>query len=112
MRISTQNVIFTIFLASIGLVGLNSCATKTPTLDKHYGEAVNAAKSQQTLNPDASQDMKPVMGIDGKAANASVDRYHRSFVQPPPATNIFNIGVGTGGSGTATSGTAGSGSSR
>lgn len=94
MCISTSKAVLSIFFASVALLG---CATQTPNLDAHFGEAVNAAKALQTLNLDASQNMDPVAGIDGEAANATVDRYHKSFVQPPVTPNVFNIGVGTGG---------------
>lgn len=101
MRISTFITNLTIFFALLSLAG---CATQTPNLDNHFGEAVNAAKTLQTINPEAAQNVDSVAGIDGEAANAAVDRYHRSFVQPPITPNVFNIGVGTGGaSGTSTS---------
>jgi len=90
-----------------GTVVLAGCATNTPYIDQHFGEAVNAAKAQQTINPDASQNTDPVAGVDGQAANAAIDRYHKSFVQPPVTPNVFNIGVGasTGSSGAMGSGT-------
>ena len=106
MHTSTYKFILTALLALVALAG---CATQTPVLDQHFGEAVNAAKAQQTINPDASLSTDPVAGIDGQAADAAVDRYHRSFQQPPATTNIFNIGVGTGGGGS--SGASGSGAS-
>lgn len=88
---------------------LAACATTTPVLDDHFGEAVNAAKAQQIINPDAGREAEAPAGVDGQAANAAIDRYHRSFVQPPVTPNVFNIGVGsTGGSsggGSTTSGT-------
>ena len=96
MHTSTFKTIFSLFLASVALVG---CATQTPILDQHYGEAVNAAKLQQTINPDASLNQDPIAGIDGQAANAVVDRYHKSFEQPPVTPNAFTIGVGTTSSG-------------
>jgi len=86
---------------------LAACATQTPILDDHFGEAVNAAKAQQIINPDAGREAEAPAGIDGQAANAAVDRYHRSFVQPPVTPNVFNIGVGSSGS---SGGTSGSGS--
>jgi hypothetical protein len=96
-----QKINLNIFL--FGLVVLSvlaGCASNTPILDQHFGDAVNAAKAQQTLNPEASQNKDPVAGIDGVAAKATIDRYQKSFEQPPATTNIFNIGVGTGGSST------------
>lgn len=82
------------FLASL-VAGLAGCAgtfeTTTPYLDQHFGEAVNQAKAQQTLNPDASHNPDPVAGIDGKAAQASLDSYHEGMKTPAPAT-VINIG--------------------
>lgn len=79
---------------------LGGCATTTPErVDSQMGLAVELAKAQQTLHPKASQDMRPVEGIDGKSADAVVDRYHKGFEAPPPV-NIFNIGVGGGSSST------------
>lgn len=101
MHTLTFKFILAILLVSAVLAG---CATQTPILDQHFGDAVNAAKVQQIINPDASQNTDSVAGVDGQAANASVDRYHKSFVQPPATTNIFNIGVGTGTSTGTTSG--------
>lgn len=82
----------------IVVMGLVGCASETPNLDKHFGDAVNAAKAQQTINLDAPRNAKMEVGIDGQAANAAVDNYHKSFVQPPATNNVFNIGVGASGS--------------
>jgi hypothetical protein len=77
-----------------GLLG--GCVTTTPErVDRQMGNAVEMAKAQQTLHPKASQDTRPVEGIDGKTADAVVDRYHKGF-QAPSTVNIFNIGVGGG----------------
>jgi hypothetical protein len=89
-----------LFVASLlaGLLAsqLGGCATTTPErVDAQMGSAVELAKAQQTLHPQASQDMRPVEGIDGISADAVVDRYHKGF-QAPPTVNIFNIGVGGG----------------
>ena len=88
-------------------VGLTGCVKTAPVLESNFGNAVNAAKAAQIVNPDASLNTDPVAGVDGQAADAAISRYHRSFVQPTITPNIFTIGVGTGGG--ATGGTAGSG---
>jgi len=72
------------------------CAATTPNLDQKFGEALNIAKAQQIINPDASQNTNPVYGVDGQAANAAINRYHRSYERPPAQPNVFTIGVGTG----------------
>ena len=100
-------------LASLMAALAGCAATSTPQLDSTFGDAVNAAKAQQTMNPDASQNTEPVAGMDGKAANAVMDRYHKSFEKPPVTGNVFNIGVGGGtGSSGSSSGSGSSGSSR
>ncbi len=99
-----------------GLLGLliallGGCATSTPQFDSTFGDAVNAAKAQQTINPEASLNATPPDGLDGESANAVMDRYHKSFERPPATGNIFNIGVGSSGGSTSSSGSS-SGSSR
>ncbi len=94
MRTIPFKLMIAILFASVGITG---CATKSPVLDSHFGEAVNAAKAQQTLNPEASKNNNPVAGVDGQAAKGAVDLYQNSFVQPPPSSNVFNIGVGSDG---------------
>lgn len=90
-----------LFKTSLSLLFLSffvsGCATQTPKLDQHFGEAVNGAKAQQTINLDASMNQNPVAGVDGQAANDAVDRYHKSFTQPPATSSAFSIGVGSGG---------------
>lgn len=81
-------------------VAVTSCATKMSNLDQHFGEAVNSAKSQQVINLDASMNQDPVAGVDGQAANDTVDRYHKSFAQPPVSSGAFTLGVGSGASST------------
>lgn len=101
MHTLTIKFILAALLAPVVLAG---CATPTPVLDQHFGDAVNAAKAQQTINPDASLNTDPVAGVDGKAAGAAVDRYHKSFERPPATGNVFTIGVGTGSGSGATGG--------
>jgi hypothetical protein len=101
---------FKLVLSMLVAAGLVGCVNPTPKLDDNFGKAVNAAKAQQIINPDASLNTDPVAGVDGQAADAAMNRYHRSFVQPAITPNVFNIGVGTGSSGM-TGGSSGTGSS-
>lgn len=75
---------------------LAGCAPTTPNLDAKFGDAVNKAKAQQTLNPNASRNTDPVAGIDGQAANAIIDRYHKIYEAPTPAPS-GSIGTVTSG---------------
>lgn len=78
--------------AALTLAGCAS--TDTPRLDSHFGEAVLAARAQQTINPDAGRRTDLGTGIDGRAAREAMERYHDSFKSPPPSFNVINIGGG------------------
>ncbi len=76
------------------LLAVAGCAPTTPNLDRHFGQGLNLAKAQQTLNPQAGRNLDPVNGIDGKAAKSAYDEYQKSFRVPAPQPNAFTIGVG------------------
>jgi hypothetical protein len=78
------------------VLGVAGCVSTTPALDRHFGESVNLAKAQQTLNRSASLNANPVKGIDGQAAKSAYDEYQKSFKAPVPQPNAFTIGVAGG----------------
>src|SRR5437660_12636276 len=75
----------------------DACIATSPRLDARFGDSVNVAKAQQTLNPEASKNRNVVAGMDGKAAEEAILRYRESFKNPPPPANVFTIGVSSGG---------------
>ncbi len=89
-------------LLRAGLAGLvlaiSACAPITPSFDQHFGQSVPALRAQQVANPQAGLENqeRTVTGMDGRAAREAVDRYYKSFREPPPPSNTFNIGVGAG----------------
>ena len=84
-------------LGLAALLVLQACTTTTtPHLDSRFGYAVNAAISQQTLNPEGGKTRDPVSGLGGVPAKESIDRYNDSFKAPPPT---FEVIMGTGGGG-------------
>lgn len=87
-------------VAAFATPTLVGCASRTPRLDAHFGEAVVAARAQQTIDPAASRNADPVSGLDGRAAKDAMTRYHDSFKTPPPTFNTINIGgsIAEGGS--------------
>jgi hypothetical protein len=69
---------------------------KPTDLELAFGKAYQAAISNQTINPDASENLSPVIGLDGKAARGSIEQYRKSFEQPHEAPQpIFQIGAET-----------------
>ena len=80
----------TLVLASLGVLALSACASRTPYYDSQYGNAVNTAKALQTLNPQASRNPDPVTGLDGPSAAHSIDRYHDSFRAPEQTFEVIS----------------------
>lgn len=81
---------------ALALVALSGCAERAPYFESKFGEAARMTRAQQIINPDASLNRDPVKGMDGKAADSTIDRYRKSFEVPPAPVNVFTIGVGGG----------------
>lgn len=78
---------------------LVGCAVPaTPNYDARFGDAVRQARQMMIINPNAGANAPPVAGMDGKAAQDALGRYHDTFKAPPPVVNVINIGgaVGSG----------------
>lgn len=73
--------------------GSGNLPSRTPILDSQFGQAVEMAKAQQTINKDAGKNPNPVNGLDGRAAHEAIERYEGTFQRPPAPQNVFNIGV-------------------
>ncbi|MFN3789643.1 hypothetical protein [Massilia sp.] len=64
---------------------LQGCMHTTPHWDRQFGQATRANLAAQVLDPAASANRNPVVGVDGRAARGAHERYQRSFAQPEPA---------------------------
>jgi hypothetical protein len=81
-----KNELFTGLSAGLlAMAVLAGCAPTTPNLDSKFGDAMNQAKAQQIINPDAPKNTDPVAGIDGQAAKEIISRYHKAYEAPSPA---------------------------
>lgn len=86
-------------LCSGAVMALAGCMATTPMYDKHFGDAVRTVQAMQTLNPNASMtNTDPVLGVDGRAATAAMDRYNTQFRTPTADASAFTVGVGKGSS--------------
>ncbi len=65
-------------------------------LERDYGTSHNLAKYNQILNPEAEKNLAPVEGLDGRAAAAAVEKYHKGFEKPAaaPATS-YTVNIGS-----------------
>jgi hypothetical protein len=48
-------------------------------LDRNWGRSYETAKYNQILNPDAGQNLDPIEGLDGTAAEYEIEDYRDSF---------------------------------
>jgi hypothetical protein len=82
-----------------GFLCLGACANTTPNFSQGFGNEARTLWAQQTRNPEASVKNKDKLpdGIDGKAARQTLERYQKSFGEPPRPSNVFTIGIGSGG---------------
>jgi hypothetical protein len=75
------------------------CAPFSPRWDARFGEAVEIAKAQQTMNPEASLNTEPVQGVDGQAGDAMFDSYRNSFRTPQLLPRGIPSSLSSGGNG-------------
>jgi len=80
--------IYTVLAAALLAAG---CA-QTPHYDARFGEALRNARLAMTIDPNAGAKADEVKGIDGRAGKEAIKRYQDSFKEPPPVTNVINIG--------------------
>ena len=87
-------------LIVIGLIAalslFSGCgATK---LDKNWGKSFESAKYSQILNPEAGQNLEPVVGLDGQAAEIALGTYRKGFEQKGSQKKVYNLNIGNIGS--------------
>ena len=92
---TTLKIVTAISLAGI----LSACVEPAPRYEAEFGNATRATLKAQIINPEAGNNADPVAGLDGRAARDAINSYQKSFSQPQPTENVFNIGVGISNSG-------------
>lgn len=89
------------------LVGmLAGCGTgyNSGVVAQEWSTSYKLAVANQTLNPDAEKNLKPVSGIENKAADNAINKYDKEF-EKPPQVPVYTMGTsGALGTGTATGG--------
>lgn len=68
------------FLGLAGLILLvcSGCSRPT-TLGANTGIAYGMAKQNQMLNPDAGENLDPVVGMEGKVTETAMELYRKGF---------------------------------
>ena len=83
-----------IFLGCLCLI-TNFAACAPSRLDMDYGTSFNLQKFNQIDDLEAGKgdDNETVEGMDGRAAQATKDKYQKSFEKEPPA-QVYNLTIG------------------
>jgi hypothetical protein len=71
---------------------LMSCAASRLEMD--FGTSSRLLKINQIHNPEAEKNIEPVYGLDGRAAQASTEKYREDFEKsPPPISSTLTLGI-------------------
>ncbi|USX27964.1 hypothetical protein NHH73_06695 [Oxalobacteraceae bacterium OTU3CINTB1] len=81
-------------LLALTAAGALSACANAPNIDRQFGASVRTAVAQQTLDPGAANDRRPVNGLDAKAAAAAYENYQRSFTTQDLQQSGPTIGSG------------------
>ena len=86
------------YVAIIGLIVLltifSGCRATMPETERNFGKSFEAAKQNQIINPEASKNTSPLVGLDGKAAEAAVGKYEKSFGEGQKK-QTYNLNLGS-----------------
>jgi len=90
--------IYSVFIGLIVVIMLlTGCTYRNANLETWKGDyrvkeddgnSYRLAIYNQTLNPEAEKDLKPVYGLEGEAANAVIERHRKGFEGPPHTTRL------------------------
>ena len=67
---------------------------KMTTLEKNWGESFESEKYNQIANPEAQENLEPVVGLDGVAAERNMEKYRGGFKEQP-REEVYNLRLGT-----------------
>ena len=76
-----------------GCAGNMPEAQRTDILESHQGKPFESAQHNQTLNPEAGKEPTPVVGLDGKAAAANMEKYRKMLKREKKVTETVGIGL-------------------
>ena len=66
----------------MSLVGATMIGCAPTQLGENWGTAYQAARQNQTLNPDAGENLDPVTGMEGLAAATAMEAYRKTYEKP------------------------------
>jgi len=85
-----------ILITTLAIFLISACAQPS-RVDKNYGRSVKEAWLNQILDPGGEKNLEPVTGLDGEAAQASIEKYRKAFERPRETSQPL-VQMGTQGS--------------
>jgi hypothetical protein len=82
-----------IVIGLIAAMSIFSGCAGTTMLDKNWGKSLESARSDQILNPEAGQNLDPVVGLDGQAAERTLGTYRQGF-EAKKGKKVYNLNLG------------------
>jgi hypothetical protein len=76
-----------------GCAGNMPEAQRTDILESHQGKSFESANHNQILNPEAGKEPTPVVGFDGKAAEANVEKYREELKRKKKVEQTVGVGL-------------------
>ncbi len=71
----------------------SGCGTATPILEENWGKSYESQKLSQIANPEAEENLEPVEGLDGVAAEINTGKYRKGF-QGAKGKTTYNLQLG------------------
>ena len=71
----------------------SGCGTATPMLEENWGKSYESQKLSQTANPEAGENLEPVEGLDGTAAEINTGKYRKGF-EGEKERKTYNLQLG------------------
>ena len=84
---------FLILLSSLFLLATTLAACAPSRLEMDYGTSFKLQKFNQIADPEAGKKVEPAEGMDGRAAQATKEKYQKGF-EKEPAAPVYTISVG------------------
>ena len=84
---------FFLLLSGLFFLATSLAACAPSRLELDYGTSFKLQKFNQTADLEAGKKVEPAEGMDGKAAQATKEKYQKGFEKEPPAP-AYTISVG------------------
>jgi hypothetical protein len=70
-----------------------SCCGSPSQVELDFGTSYILAKYNQIYNPEAGKNLDPVIGLDGRTVDITLEKYNKSF-EKAAEKPVYNINVG------------------